>query len=200
MTDSCVKLRTRGWWGEDIALHRCRVPYGPRNSWSNLSYLLAGVWVVLTQQGDVRWVMGAALLTLAIGSALYHSTKQIWANNLDWLGMGASMSVLVIHGAFPHADGLALGAFSIGAVVALLIAQHMHFDEVMGLMFLGALVPAYTQGSPALATASVICFALAYGAWQADKRRWKIVGLYGHAAWHAGTAAAMAILFAAQQP
>lgn len=198
MTSVCRELRARGGWAEDAAGYGCAIPIAWRNTVSNAAYALAGLWVVLTQSGAVRWVMGAALLTLAIGSALYHATKQIWANNLDWLGMGASMMVLVVHGAFPEAEGLALGAFSVGSVAALLIAQHMHFDEVMGALFVAAIVPAYLYGDKTLATASVVLFLLAMAFWQMDRKHWKIVGLYGHSAWHCLTSAAMAVLFAAQ--
>lgn len=194
----CVVRRTRGWWGEDIALHRCSPPYGPRNTVSNIAYGLAALWVVLTQSGDVRWVMALALCALAIGSWLYHSRKEIWANNLDWLGMGGSMAVLDVSALFPHSPEMALGAFSIGLVVALLISQHMHFDEVMAGMFLVALVPAYLVGDAGLAALSVLLFALGYLCWKLDKTKGKPLGLWGHALWHCFTAAAMAVLFAAR--
>jgi hypothetical protein len=197
--EHCARLINRGGWAEDAALQRCHFPIGPRNTWSNLSYALAGLWLAVTPGEPIRWIMAAALLMLAVGSALYHGTKQIWANDLDWLGMGASMSVLVVHGLFPHAEGLALGAFTVGAVAGLLIAKQMHFDLLMGGLFVAALIPAYLNGEWRLASISVACFSLAYLAWQADKRRWKIVGLYGHAGWHLLTAAAIAVLFLSQR-
>lgn len=195
---SCYQLRMRGGWAEDAWSHRCRFPIAWRNTWSNAAYLVAGLWLLLTQSVPARWPMLAALLVLAVGSALYHGTKEIWANNLDWLGMGATMTVLVIQGLFPRADGLVLGAFSIGAVAALLISKHMHFDVLMGVLFLAAAIPPVVRGELGLTLVSVGLFAVGYLFWQADKHRSWIVGLWGHAGWHVLTAAAMAALFVAQ--
>jgi len=189
----------RGLWGEDLALRRHRYPVGPRNTWSNLSFALAAVWVALSQVGDVRLVFAVALLLLAIGSAGYHAFKTTFWNNVDWAGMGAKMSVLVVNGIARNAEGLALGAFTVGVVAAMLIAQHMHFDKVMGGLAIAALIPTYLNGDALLATVSLVCYALALLAWHADKKGWRIIGLYGHAAWHCLAAAGGALLFAAQQ-
>lgn len=194
---SCRRLRERGGWAEDAQNRRCTIPIGPRNTVSNLAYAAVAVWVVVSQVVAERLVMAAALLLLAVGSALYHATKQVWANNLDWAGMGACMGVLDVVALFPGAPGLTLGAFSISMAASVMIAQHMHFDRVMGGMFLVALIPAYLRGDTTLATVSLLLFALAMLAWQADKRRWKVVGLWGHAIWHVLTAAALGLLFAA---
>jgi len=84
-------------------------------------------------------------------------------------------------------------------VGCLLFAFHVkHFDLLMGGLFAVAAIPALWRGNQAVALLSVILFALAYLFWQGDKRRWKIVGLWGHAGWHVATAAAMAALFVAQ--
>jgi hypothetical protein len=196
---SCRALRARGGWAEDAALRRCTFPIGPRNTYSNVAYLLAGIWVVVTQPDTVRWVMGPALAVLALGSALYHGTKRVWANNLDWVGMYACLSVLVVHGVFRDNEGVALGALSLSTTMALLWPyQPTHFDWHMGLLFVAALIPAYLIGHPMLALYALLAFAVSYLAWQADKRRWKVVGLWGHAIWHVGTAVALALLFAAQ--
>ncbi len=194
---SCRRLRERGGWAEDVSNKRCTLPIGPRNTVSNLAYLAAGVWVVTTQVVPVRWVLGAALLLLAMGSALYHATKRTWANNLDWAGMFATMSVLVVHGLFPRAPGLALGALSVSMVVTVIYAWDKHFDLMMGGLFLAAALPAMLHGALGPVLVSVGWFLVGYLGWQCDKRR-VLLGKWGHAVWHVATAIALERLFLAQ--
>lgn len=199
MTD-CAVLRARGGWAEDAAGTGCRFPIAWRNTYSNLSYALAGLWLVLTKPGSVTWVMGAALLILAIGSALYHGTKQGWANNLDWLGMYLCMTVLMIHGIAPKAPGIVLGASMVAGVLALMFAfDRVRFDWHMGVLFLLASIPAVVRGEVWLTLLSVGLFGLGFLCWQLDKARSPLVGLWGHSWWHCSTAAAMAVLFVAQR-
>jgi len=59
------------------------------------------------------------------------------------------------------------------------------------------LVPAFLLGRPALAVLSLGLFAVAYGCWQLDKRG-RVLGLWGHAMWHTGTAVAIGVLYLAR--
>lgn len=195
---SCEQLRARGNWAEDAAGVGCRFPIAWRNTWSNVAYAIAGVWLVLTQEAGVRWVMAAALLCLAIGSALYHGTKRFWANALDWLSMYLCMTCLVIHGIAPDAPGIVFGAAWFSLPLALLFAfDRKHFDWHMGVLFLIAAIPPVVHGELGLTLVSVGLFGLGFLCWQLDRAR-KIVGLWGHALWHCFTAGAMARLFVAQ--
>lgn len=195
MSKSCAQLRQRGNWAEDTRRIRCRFPIAPLNTWSNAAYLLAALWLILTAHDDTRWVMAAALTLLGIGSAGYHGTKTTGWNNLDWAGMFACMTVLVVHGLFPRAPGLALGATSITVVVTALYAWSRHFDLMMGGLFLAAAIPSALHGNAALVLLATALFAVAYGCWQLDQRR--VLTRTGHALWHVLTGAAMALLYRA---
>lgn len=196
---SCRRLRDRGGWAEDAQNKRCTKPIGPRNTYSNLSYALAALWLVDNSPDPLRFPMAAWLLLLCVGSSGYHAFKTTFWNNMDWAGMYSTMAVLVIHGLKPDVPGGLLGGFTVGAVGAMLFAfQIKHFDLLMGGLFAVAAIPPLWSGNQAVALLSVGLFALAFLFWQADKRRWKMVGLYGHAAWHVFTAAAMVALFVAQ--
>ena len=189
-----------GGWAEDAKLRRKHFPIGPRNTASNVAYLLAAVYLMATGEGPARWAIGAGMVVLAIGSACYHAFKTPKTNNWDWAGMGGTMTPFAVNGVLHTSRGLALGAFSIGAVSAALIAwgSTRHSDFVMGLLFLGSAVPAFLAGNFWPAVEAVATFALAMAFWQADRKRWAIVGLYGHAAWHVLTAVAMPQLHRAQ--
>ena len=196
---SCKALRARGGWREDAALHRCAFPIGPRNTVSNLAYLLAGIWLLQVSDDPMRFAMAAFLCLLAVGSAGYHGTKRTFWNNMDWAGMYSTMTVLVIHGINPNVPGGWLGGFSVGIVGACLFAfQVKHVDLLMGGLFLVAAIPPIARGGLWAVLPVVLLFALGYLAWQADKRRWKFIGLYGHALWHVLTAVALALLFVVQ--
>lgn len=190
-----------GGWAEDAKLRRKRFPIGPRNTWSSLAYALAGIYLVATGEGATRWVIAGGMVMLALGSAAYHCWKthprNLW-NNADWFGMAATMVPLSIHGLLHTSPGLPLGAFSIGLVAASLISMGKHSDEIMGLLFLGAAVPPFLAGNHGPVLIAVALFALAMAFWQADRKRWAIVGLWGHSLWHVLTAVAMPQLYQAQ--
>lgn len=202
ITKSCARRIARGGWAEDAEEGRCTFPIGPRNTYSNVAYALAAGGVVAWGSGDIRWVMAAALLLLALGSALYHGYKTIWANDLDWAGMYATLTVLVVNGMFPNAPGLALGAASIGIVLVALFAFHTHFDAHMAILLAvaaGATMVTRPPERTLEVVGSLCCFVVAYGVWQLDKQRHPAIGRWGHAVWHVLTAAAMMILFLAQR-
>lgn len=196
--DTWARRIARGGWAEDLALQRAAVPIGPRNTYSNVAYLLAGVWAMLTLPGEARWALGGALIALGLGSAAYHAFKTVATNRLDWAGMGAVMTVLDLHAVFPQAPGLLLGALFIGMVAAVMIGQQfMHFDLLMGALALVAMVPPAVHGHAGAILPSFALFALAMVFWQADRKRLALVGLYGHATWHVLTAIAMPSLYRA---
>lgn len=187
----------RGGWAEDAALRRCSFPIGPRNTWSNLAYIWFGLLLPVLIGTPASWVMAGAMIALGIGSGLYHGTKKVWANNLDWFGMYLTMTVLVIHGLFPNAPGLAFGAACIAIVMASIWSFDKHFDAHMGILLIAAALPPALHGQLPLVALSFTLFGLGYVAWQFDKAR-KVVGLWGHALWHVLTAGAQAALFVAQ--
>lgn len=196
MSEPCGQRIARGHWAEDAALRRCWFPIGPRNTWSNLAYLAAGVYL-LQRPTQSHLAMGLALVVLGVGSGLYHGFKTLWANNLDWFGMYMAMGTLVLHGLLPNAPGFAFGAVWMTAMAAALFAfAERHFDSHMAVLFVTALGATVFKGNIALAFLATLLFALGYAAWQADQAR--LLKLWGHALWHGLTAGAMVALFLAQ--
>lgn len=189
-----------GGWREDLRLLRKKFPIAPRNTWSSVAYALAAVYLVAIGEGATRWVVGAGMVVLAIGSAGYHCWKTEPWRNWDWAGMGGTMTPLAVNGVLHASQGLALGALSVGIPAAALIAWGgtKHSDLVMGLLFVGSSVPAFLAGNTWPAIEAVALFALAMAFWYADRKAWAIVGLWGHAIWHILTAAAMPQLYQAQ--
>jgi hypothetical protein len=196
---TCRELRAKGGWAEDAAGYGCQWPIAWRNTYSNIGYCLAGIWVVKADPTPFGVVMCLALCLLAIGSAWYHGHKTRLGNSLDWMGMYATMLLLVLHGIAPHAPLIAAlftfaWALLFGGVFSF---KPKHFDWHMGGFFLLACLPVVLAGEWRTLLLPVTCFALGYIAWRLDKKR-KVVGLWGHAIWHGVTAVAMASLYAAQ--
>jgi len=192
----CRRRIARGGWAEDRLLQRCAIPIGPRNTWSNLGYAAVGLLVAWHARTGIALVFGAAMLALAVGSGLYHAWKTPRMNDLDWFGMYAVMSVLVLHGWLPRADGLALGAVAIGGTAGVLFGmQRYHYDWHMLGLFLLAWLRATPQSLVALAAFGSML--LAYGCWWVDRHtptRWR----WGHACWHLLAAMALGLTFLAQ--
>ena len=68
----------------------------PGNTWSNLGFILIGVWIwkrALRNDQHYLIVLGLVSILTGIGSAAYHSTGLVWAGKLDlaalYLGTGA---------------------------------------------------------------------------------------------------------------
>ena len=200
--ESCERLIARGGWAEAAILRRCTVPIEPRNTWSNLAYLAVALAYLLRGPWLEMIPLAGGLVMLGVGSALYHATKQVWAQRLDNSGMYAVFAVLMIGGIIPEVPEVAVPLSAVGA--ALLAWRWAHkvtvpLDDMMGFMLgLAALRPLVVHHSW-LAVSSLAVFAVAYVAWQLDKRRSTLVGVWGHAAWHALTALAIGLMALAQE-
>lgn len=202
MDGNCQHLIARGGWAEAAILQRCTVPIEPRNTWSNGAYVLAALVLLIRGPWEEMFPLAGALVMLGVGSALYHATKRGWAQRLDNAGMYAVFTVLVIGGIIPEAPTVAV---PLAAVAAGFLAWRYAFkvkvplDDMMGLMLaIAALRPLAVHHSW-IAVGSLGLFALGYVAWQLDKRHSRIVGLWGHAAWHCLTAGAITWLAVAQE-
>lgn len=181
----------RGGWAEDFKRYmqgKLTVPIGPRNTWSNIAYALAGIGVFLWNPEPASVVMGTGLVSLAIGSGLYHAYKTKETNNLDWAGMCATMGPLATHGVVASARplwGFAAMSMSGIALASTLPWLPRRFDLVMGGLYVAAAVPAFIWGSTYYATIGLAAFAAAYACWHLDKKGW---GKWFHAFWHVLTA------------
>ena len=199
MRATCRELRAKGGWAEDAAGYGCKWPIAWRNTYSNVWYILAGIYVVATDPTPFGVVMCLALCLLGFGSAWYHGHKTRMGNSMDWMGMYACMLLLMLHGIAPRAPLIAAlftfaWALLFGGVFSF---KPKHFDWHMGGFFLLACLPVVREDWRDLAI-PIACFAFGYICWQLDRRRSPLVGLHGHALWHTYTAVAMAALYVAQ--
>jgi hypothetical protein len=186
-----------GGWAEDAKLRRTFFPIGPRNAWSNIAYAVSAIYIVIAGHGDTRWVLGAAMILLAIGSGYYHYVKTEKARTWDWAGMIPTMTIFAVHGMLHNSPGLAFGSFTVATVIGSIYAKEKS-DIVLGVLFLAGAVPPLMAGN-VIPTAIAVCtFGLAMTFWIADKKHWAMVGLWGHAIWHVLTAVAMPQLYSAQ--
>jgi predicted membrane channel-forming protein YqfA (hemolysin III family) len=88
------------WHEEELAdcksgLHR--VPQQPINTYTNLAYLAAGVFVHFHLDTGPSFVFAVTMTYLAIGSALYHATSTRWAGMLDVTGIYTVFSSIAVY-------------------------------------------------------------------------------------------------------
>ena len=200
--ESCERLIALGGWAEAAILRRCTVPIEPRNTWSNLAYVAVAVALLIRGPWLEMIPLAGGLVMLGVGSALYHATKQVWAQRLDNSGMYAVFAVLVVGGVIPEVPEVAVPLSAVGA--ALLAWRWAHkvkvpLDDMMGFMLAIAALRPLAVHQSWLAWVSLGVFAVGYVAWQLDKRRSKLVGVWGHAVWHFGTGIAIGLLALAQE-
>lgn len=178
-------------------------PYGPRNTFSNLGYAVAGLWIAARYPTDTGAVMAVSLWLLATGSALYHGYKTLLANRLDWIGMLAVFTSLATANTLGPWRGAPWAMLALSALAGFTYARVLNgvsrdwWMVVLGLI--GAARPFLWHRYGALAL-GLGAMAVAYTVWQLDKARSRWVGVWGHAIWHVLTAVGIAVLFAGGQP
>lgn len=183
-------------WAEDKAVG-CReggtVPVGPLNTWSNLAYGVAGAFIALGSSGEPSaLVVCASLVLLMVGSAAYHAVPGRLTNAIDHAGIYATFVSLAF---------VAVGApWPLVLVAALAGAAGWTFfwradlNALIGLLLTLSAAAAWSGGQTALLVASLGAFVLGFTFWLIDRRRtWD--QLWGHAAWHVLTAAAILLMY-----
>jgi hypothetical protein len=194
----------RGGWHEG-ELRGCQhgysitgIPVEPVNTYSNLTYLIAGWMVYRTFGGGPALVFCFAMAFLCFGSALYHGVKTRWSARWDHGGMyavvgGLGFYVMVAGHTFETWIMLA-GAVLSGALLAWLLDGHLLAR--MGLLLALISVGVMTRGNAAFGLYGLGFFALALTVWLVDKKT-GVLGRFGHGFWHLFTAVALAIMFIA---
>lgn len=198
--ETCNILQKRGGWWEDLLTNRCIFPIGPRNTFSNIAYVLAGFAAFALRPNLASGVFGLTMVFLGIGSALYHGYKTIWASRLDNAGMYAAFSSLVIYGMAPthHFIGpvMALGAIISSRLLAYGANWKYLLDPIIGMFVFLSVIANLLRGGYLNAILGFVLFGLAYIVWWMDKKKTlKILPKWGHAIWHVITAVALLILF-----
>lgn len=198
MTVSCKDLKERGDWWEDILVPNCNFPIAPRNTWSNLAYIAAGLLVFIFNTNAVSATMGAALIYLGVGSALYHGTKRGWAARLDHAGMYAVFTSLMFSRTYNGPIPLPALMLIASAIVVWLTRNDkgsLTLYTAMGIGVFFSEMAAYLQDGLPTVVWSMSLFLAAMGIWLLDKYRKFWWPKWGHALWHVLTAAAITILY-----
>ncbi|HEY9507254.1 MAG TPA: hypothetical protein VIQ27_14870 [Gemmatimonadales bacterium] len=194
----------RGDWAE-ARLRGCEqgigftgIPVEPLNTFSNLAYLAAG-WILFQRQGTpATLVLALAMTILWVGSSIYHGTKTMWGARLDHAGMYSVFGVLAVYCLAP--DHAAIHNVMIGAGLAMGIGFSFivpgDLNSRMGLLLGLMSLRAFLLGTPLVAGISLGLFAVAFVSWLLDKRT-TVLSRFGHAIWHAFTAAAITTMFSA---
>jgi channel protein (hemolysin III family) len=204
--------RCNGGWHE-ARLNGCeqgllKVPQQPINTYTNLAYLAAGLYVQLTIGTVPAFVFALTMTYLCVGSTLYHATSTGWAGILDVTGiytvfggtavyafatmLGEGHDPLVPTGMFVLAGGLTF-------IFSPRITRHMEWviAVLLGSTYLMLVIRMAIKGvwTPLpLLLFSIGLFAIGFGSWKLD-RHGKFPFAWGHGVWHLFTAAASAVAF-----
>lgn len=198
--ESCKILQERGGWYEDALTNRCTFPIGPRNTFSNLAYIIAGIAAFVLRPTLASAMFGVAMAFLGVGSALYHGYKTIWASRLDNAGMYAVFSSLVLYAIAPRhpfiGPTMALGSIICGRLLAYGANWKYLLNPLMGVFVFLSVTANILNGGYLNGIFGFALFGLAYIIWWWDKSHTlKVLLKWGHAIWHVATAVALLTLF-----
>ena len=185
-----------GGWQEDATLDRPGPPYGPRNTWSNAAYGLAGLGIYYAQPSLETGILMAFCWLLMFGSGLFHAYKTTYHNLHDHVGIYAVFGSLA-------AFGLGAGPFGGEALAALMlvvgfglawvgtyIQRRLSLDTIVGVLLALCLIPvALADWKYALATLGL--YGVSYVAQRLDHAHSLHTSVWGHAIWHVGSAGAI---------
>jgi hypothetical protein len=181
-------------WAESRLL-RSRFPKEPRNTVSNVAYLVAGLTLIPLGTGEA-YVFTFLMAILAGGSFAFHGWDTPQTRKLDHYGMHAVFIALPLYGM-----GGPWWLLLPGAVVEALVTYRSKRKDVtvgIGMLVGMAYLLAWFQGNRKLTLWSLGFFLVAFGVWWLDRQEKPVTGLWGHAAWHVLTSAAIVLLFRAQ--
>lgn len=203
-----------GGWHEAF-LNQChpvltKIPQQPVNTYSNLAFLAAGVFIARHVRTPPAAVFGFTMIYLFIGSTLYHALSTRWAGMLDVTAIFATFSATAV-----YALAVLVGSpvwltaflmFVVGGLAAYLLSPHYKNNThlVIGI-FLGAtylllLLNMSLGGNwsawPYL-VGSFVAFAVAFLIWNLDRAQMFPLKGWGHGFWHILASAASALVFCA---
>ena len=202
-----------GGWHE-AELEQCslglkKVPQQPVNTYTNLAYLAAGLWIQFTLDTGPAFVFALTMMYLCVGSTLFHATSTGWAGMLDVTGIYTvfagtavyAFAALVGQGADPLVPaGMFLSA---GAAAFFLSKSHTRNMEWVIAILLGAtyaqlvirMAIAQTWSPLPQVLLSLGLFAVGFTSWKLDTHKKFPLARWGHGVWHLFTAAACAVAF-----
>lgn len=178
-----------GGWQEDATLDRPGPPYGPRNTWSNAAYGLAGLGIYFAQPSLETGILMAFCWLLMFGSGLFHAFKTTYHNLHDHVGMYAVFGGLAAFGLGGGPFLMLVAGFGL-AWVGTYVQQKVPLDTLIGVLLAPCLIPvALADWTYALATLAL--YGVSYVAQRLDHAKSPHTSVWGHAIWHVGSAGAI---------
>jgi hypothetical protein len=206
-------LQCDGGWHEAY-INQCndgltRFPQQPINTYSNLAFVAAGVFVGSYVGTPNALIFMVTMVMLAIGSALYHGLSVRWAGHMDVLAIYWVLLVLLIGAVAPffelHQRLTAIAGFVGGGVVSAylrLVRKKVDMMIKIGVLlapiYALAAAHAISTGPPiryVMLAVSLGLFVIAFVIWNLDKRRVAWLRGAGHGVWHILSAAGFALIF-----
>jgi predicted membrane channel-forming protein YqfA (hemolysin III family) len=203
----------RGGWHEAF-LNHCeagllRIPQQPVNTYTNLAYLAAGLFIHLALGTGPSLVFAIGMLYLCVGSSLYHALSTAWAGMLDVTAIYVVFSSLAV---FAAAALVGAATSPLTAGVMFLVAgltayflstrfrrqMNVVIGVFLGVTYLLSLLHMLLSGSWGgwpLLLGSLVLFAIAFVVWHMDRAKSFPLPRWGHGLWHILTAVASALLF-----
>jgi predicted membrane channel-forming protein YqfA (hemolysin III family) len=200
-----------GWY--ESHLNNCqaglfKIPQQPVNTYSNLAYLAAGVFIDCWLGTAPSFVFFGTMTYLCIGSSLYHATSTRWAGMLDVTAIYSAYSTLAVYSLFTllgvNAVITPFAMFFVAGGAAYFLSKHFRRDMnlkigiFLGMAYFFSLVKMWSKGDwnawPML-VGSFVSFGVAYIIWNMDVKRSFPIKRWGHGIWHILTALASGLLF-----
>lgn len=204
-----------GGWHESY-LHHCEqglkeIPQQPINTYTNLAYLAAGVYVHVMTGTNASLVFAITMAYLAVGSSLFHATSTKWAGMIDVTAIYVVFAGTLVYAASTLLDGTTWvytpAVMFVGAGLAsyFLSRRFKRRLNVVMAVFLGGSYAAvlinmwleHDTHAWRYVLGSFLLFALAFLIWNLDKKRTFPLKGWGHGIWHVLTAIAAALVFQA---
>lgn len=184
-----------GDWAESERYRgrRLTFPMQPRNTSSNLAYLLVGLTLGTWLWTAEAVVFGLCMAALGLGSALYHGWPTPGTRKLDHVGMYATFTAMLFAALGAEAVVMAMAAAG-AAIVGSRLPLRLEWG--LGATLGGVLWILSDPGLAPMGVLSLAVFVGSYGCWQLDRNR-EWTGHWGHFVWHVGTAAAIGLMWLA---
>lgn len=203
-----------GRW-EESYLAQCergllRVPQQPINTYSNLAYIAAGLYIQFALGTDTAFAFAVLMTNLCFASALYHATSTGWAGVLDVTAILAAFPGIAVFAVAAHFEAgnqpvTPLAMFVVGGVLSYTLSKRAHsymratIAISLGLSYLllaGYMLRTSNTTPLPFLIGSLAVFAFGFWCWGLDlKRRFPDSFPVGHGIWHVATAVASALIF-----
>lgn len=189
----------------------CHIPQQPVNTYSNLAYLAAGVYMHVIVGTNASLVFAITMMYLAVASSLFHATSTKWAGMLDVTAIYVVFSAIAVYAASSVFDGTNWTftppiMFVLAGLTSYVCSKRFHrrmnlvIAVFLGGSYLAVLINMAIERDRSAwryLLASFLLFVIAYGIWNLDRKRIFPIRGWGHGFWHVLTAAASAFVFQA---